>query len=80
MTSLRTKQHYLISDNNHEYVTVIETVSTAEVVIELMFILQNKVHLERFYQGLKNEVLIDLSETEYLNDELTWTYIQYFKR
>ena len=70
MTSLRTKRHYLISDNNCEYVTVIETVNVTGVVIEPIFILQNKVHLERFYRDLKDEVLIDLSETEYLNDEL----------
>ena len=45
-----------------------------------MFILSEKVHLERFYRDLKNEVLMNLSDTEYANDELTFTYIQYFER
>ena len=79
MTSLRTKRHYLISDNNCEYVIVIETVSTVGVVIKLMFILSEKVHLERFYRDLKDEILIDLLDTRYVNDELSYTYIQHFE-
>ena len=34
-----------------------------------MFILQDKIYLKRFYRDLKNEILIDLLETKYLNDE-----------
>ena len=45
-----------------------------------MFILSKKIHLERFYRDLKNEILINLSDTEYVNNELSFTYIQYFKR
>ena len=70
-----TKQHYLISDNNHEYVTVIKTVNIVKVVIKSILILLRKVHLERFYRDLKNEVLIDLSDTEYVNNELSYAYI-----
>ena len=80
MTSSRTKRHYLILDNNREYVTAIETVSTTGVVIEPMFILSGKVYLERFYRDLKNEVLVDLSDTGYVNDELSYVYIQHFER
>ena len=80
MISLRTKRHYLISNNNHEYVIVIKTVSTIKVVIKLMFILSEKIHLKRFYRDLKNKILIDLSDTEYVNNELSFVYIQYFKR
>ena len=45
-----------------------------------MFILLEKIHLERFYRDLKNEILIDLLDTEYVNNKLFYTYIQYFKR
>ena len=80
MTSLRTKRHYLISDNNCKYVTVIKIVSTVEVVIKSILILSRKVYLERFYRDLKNEILIDLSNTEYVNNEFSYVYIQYFER
>ena len=70
----------MISNNNREYVTVIKTVNTVEVVIKLIFILSRKIHLERFYRDLKNEILIDLLDTGYVNNELSYVYIQYFKR
>ena len=45
-----------------------------------MFILLERIHLERFYQDLKNKVLIELLDTEYVNDEFTYIYIQHFER
>ena len=45
-----------------------------------MFILSRKIYLERFYRDLKNEVLVSLLDTGYVNDELTFMYIQYFER
>ena len=68
------KIQYLLSTRE------IETVNATRAVIESMFILSRKVHLERFYRDLKNEVLVGLSDTEYVNDELTFTYIQHFER
>ena len=69
MIFLRTRQHYLILNNNRKYVIVIKTVSIVKVVIKSIYILQDKIHLKRFYRDLKNKILIDLSETEYLNNE-----------
>ncbi len=43
-------------------------------------ILSEKTHLERFYTNLDDNVLIDLSDTEYTNDELSYQYIIYFDR
>ena len=80
MTSLHTKQNYLILDNNREYVITIKTINTIRVIIKLMFILLEKIYLERFYQDFKNKVLVDLSDTEYVNNKLFYVYIQYFKR
>ena len=80
VTSLRTKRHFLISDNNREYVSVVETINATEIVLNSMFILLERVHLERFYQDLKNEVLIELLDIEYVNNEFTYVYIQHFKR
>ena len=70
----------MISNNNREYITVIEIVNVIETVIKSILILLRKVHLERFYRDLKNEVLISLSDTEYVNDKLIFTYIQHFER
>jgi hypothetical protein len=80
VTSSRAKWHYLVSDNNHQYVTVVEAVSAAGIAIELMLILLGKLHLERFYRDLGDDILVGLSDTGYTNDELTFTYIQHFER
>lgn len=80
VTSSRTKRHFLISDNNREYVSAVEAVSATGIVLDPMLILPGRVHLERFYQDLKDEVLIGLSDTGYANDELTYAYIQHFER
>ncbi|ERF72127.1 hypothetical protein EPUS_02918 [Endocarpon pusillum Z07020] len=53
VTSSHAKRHYLVSDNNREYVTAIEAVSATGIVIKPMLILPGKVHLERFYRDLK---------------------------
>jgi DDE superfamily endonuclease len=80
MTSSRAKRHYLVSDNNRQYVIAVEAVSAAGIAIEPMLILPGKLHLERFYQDLGDDILVGLSDTGYANDELTFTYIQHFER
>jgi hypothetical protein len=45
-----------------------------------MFILPGKTHLERFYQDLGDDVLLGLSDTAYINDELVYEYIMHFNR
>jgi DDE superfamily endonuclease len=45
-----------------------------------MLILPGKVHLERFYHDLQEDVLVGLSESGYSNDELAYEYIHHFKR
>ena len=70
----------MISDNNRNYVTIIETVNVIDVVIKSMFILSKKIYLKRFYRDLKNKILIKLLETKYVINEFIFTYIQYFKR
>ena len=57
-----------------------EAISADETVINEMLILLRKIYLERFYHELQEETLIDLSNTEYSNDELTYEYIQHFER
>ena len=65
----------MISNNNYEYVTVIKIVSTIRVIIKSMFILLKKIYLKRFYWDLKNEILIDLLNTKYVNNKYFYTYI-----
>ena len=45
-----------------------------------MLILPGKVHLERFYYELQEEVLVGLLETGYSNDEFSYEYIRHFER
>jgi hypothetical protein len=45
-----------------------------------MLILSSKVHLERFYNDLKGEVLIGLSNSGYSNNKLAYEYIRHFDR
>ena len=52
VTVSRKNRHYLSSDNNRDYVIVIEVISTDEVVINEILILLGKIHLERFYREL----------------------------
>jgi hypothetical protein len=59
-------------------VTSVEAISAGGVTIELMLILPGKLHLERFYQDIPEEVLIGLSESGYSNGELAYEYIQSF--
>jgi hypothetical protein len=39
-------------------------------IIKPLLILSEKVHLKRFYQDLKDEVLVDMLNSSYANDEL----------
>ena len=50
------------------------------IVINEILILSERVYLERFYHELYKETLIDLSDTEYSNNELVYKYIQHFER
>jgi hypothetical protein len=40
-----------------------------------MLILIGKVHLARFYEDLRGDIMIDLSESGYTNDKLSYDYI-----
>ena len=55
--------------------TSVEAVNTAEDTIELMLILTDKVHFKYFYHNLHDDILVNLSDTEY---SLMYEYIQHF--
>ena len=40
-----------------------------------MLILTDKIYLKYFYYNLYNDILVNLSDTEYLNDNLMYEYI-----
>ena len=42
--------------------------------------MSERICLKRFYYELQKETLIDLLDTKYSNDKLTYEYIQHFKR
>ena len=58
--------------------TSVKTVNAAEDTIESILILTDKIHLKYFYCDLHNDILVDLSDTEYLNNDLMYKYIQHF--
>jgi hypothetical protein len=74
------KKVYLVYNNSRELITLVEAVSARGVVIKLMLILLGKAHLERFYQDLSDNVLVSISNTAYINDELALDYIQHFNQ
>jgi hypothetical protein len=45
-----------------------------------MFILVEKTYLERFYQDLANNVLINILDTTYINNKLAYLWIMYFNQ
>jgi hypothetical protein len=67
-------------NNNRQYIIAVKAVSIVDIVIEPILILPEKLHLEHFYRDLKDNILVGLSDTGYINDKLTFTYIQHFKR
>jgi hypothetical protein len=80
VTTSTSKRAYLACDNSRELITSVEAVSARGVVIELMLILPGKAHLERFYQDLGDDVLVGISDTAYINNELALDYIQHFNQ
>jgi hypothetical protein len=78
VTTLTSKRSYLAFDNSRDLVTSVEAISAGGAVIEEMLILLGKTHLERFYTDLGDNVLVDLSDTGYTNDELSYQYIIHF--
>ncbi len=80
MTFSTSKRSYLASDNNREFVTSVKAVSAGETAIQLMLILSAQIYQEHFYFDLENDILVGVSDTGYINDELSYKYIQHFHR
>jgi DDE superfamily endonuclease/Tc5 transposase DNA-binding domain len=80
VTTSTSKRSYLAADHTRDFVTAVEAVNAGGVVIEPMFILPGKVHMDGFFLELPDEVLVDLSDTAYTNDELTYEWIFHFER
>jgi hypothetical protein len=45
-----------------------------------MLILLGKTHLERFYQNLADDILVDMLDTTYINNKLAYQYIMHFNQ
>jgi DDE superfamily endonuclease len=58
----------------------VEAVSAGGAVIKEMLILPAKCHLERWYEDLGDDVLVGISESGYINNELLYEYIRHFHR
>lgn len=55
-------------------------VSAEEAVIKELLILLEKTYLKRFYDDLEDDVLINISDSNYTNNELSYQYILHFNR
>jgi hypothetical protein len=77
---LTLKRAYLAYNNSQELITLVEAVSARGAVIKPMLILLGKTHLERFYQDLADDILVDMLDTAYINNELAYQYIMHFNQ
>ncbi len=71
ITRDHSRQSYLASSGNREFMTCIKTISGDGGVLPLMFIFSGTQHMEHWFSAdLPDEILFAVSETGYTNDEL----------
>lgn len=73
------RRAFLPSSTNRDYITAVEAVSGIGNSIASMLILKGSLFMEKWYQGLEDDVLVGLSETGYINDQLALHWIQHFE-
>ena len=61
----------LPNDTNHEHITLIETISAAGWVIPPVITSPGSVHLQRHFQDLPDGYLLAVSDSGYVNDEIS---------
>lgn len=59
-----------------------ETISTDGYTLPSFVILKGKIHLKKFYfkEEFSSDTTIDLSESEYINEELFISFLKHFDR
>jgi len=70
ITASTSKRSYLATDGTRTLITSVEAVSAGGAVIEEMLILPAKVHLERWYEDLGDDVLVGVSDSGYRGSNL----------
>jgi len=77
----RHRRIYIPDPDDRDYVTVVECISAVGKVIPPMVVLAAKTITERYHPpGLADDVLLGISETGYMNDELTLKWLRHFER
>jgi hypothetical protein len=73
------KKIYIPDADNRQYVTVVECVQADGSTIPPMVIIPGKRLLEKMFPtGLRNDVLIVVSDTGYNNDDLSLTWLHHY--
>jgi len=80
ITTCTSKRSYLATDGTRTLITSVEAVSAGGAVIKEMLIVLGKAHMQSWYQDLRDDVLVGVSDTGYTNDELSYEYILHFHR
>ena len=70
--------HLIDSIESTEHITVIETISAEAETIELFIIIKSAVIQFQWFADIESQdIVIDVSETDYSNDELSFQWIQH---
>ena len=67
------KQIYILNSDNHELITSMKSISAEDEITNLMLIMSDQVMKEKhFLKNLNNDIRIEVSESEYINDLLSY--------
>ncbi len=73
------KQIYISDSDNHELITLMKLISAEDETTDLMLIMSDQVMKEKhFLKNLNNDIRIEVSESEYINDLLSYMWLKHF--
>jgi hypothetical protein len=77
---LKNRRLYLFDPDNRESITSVETIDADGIVIDSFLILLGANYLYKAFRDLFGKTLIDISKTNYSNDDLNLEYTRHFNK
>ena len=74
------RRHTLPNDTNHEHVTLVETISAGGWAIPPVIVIAGILLLERYFQDLPDGYLLAVSDSGYINDEISMETIKHINK
>jgi hypothetical protein len=71
---------YLPDPDNRESIISVETICADSLGIPLIVIISMQIYFEGTFRDLHEDILISISDSRYLNDELNLDWIHYFNK